>query len=155
VRQVLVTDWEPEEVSLVPIGADPGAGFRFQRATGPQEQKMDETIITATGEEARDELKINLDAERQAAALAERARIREIEKVGRTLASMRGWSLSMSKRAPRLRSSASWRSTMRPTVRERPRSAARPPWSRAMKPSRAAPGSWRRSCTATIRRSSP
>jgi len=46
---------------------------------------MDETIITATGEEARDELKINLDAERQAAALAERARIREIEKVGRTL----------------------------------------------------------------------
>jgi hypothetical protein len=85
VRQVLVTDWEPEEVSLVPVGADPGAGFKFERATGPQEQKMDETIVTATGEEARDELKINLDAERQAAALAERARIREIEKVGRTL----------------------------------------------------------------------
>jgi hypothetical protein len=84
-RQVLVTDWEPEEVSLVPVGADPGAGFKFERATGPQEQKMDETIVTATGEEARDELKINLDAERQAAALAERARIREIEKVGRTL----------------------------------------------------------------------
>ncbi|MFN3326842.1 MAG: prohead protease/major capsid protein fusion protein, partial [Bryobacteraceae bacterium] len=84
-RQVLVTDWEPEEVSLVPIGADPGAGFKFERATGPQEQKMDETIVTATGEEARDELKINLDAERQDAALAERARIREIEKVGRTL----------------------------------------------------------------------
>jgi hypothetical protein len=84
-RQVLVTDWEPEEVSLVPIGADPGAGFRFQRATGPQEQKMDETIVTAAGDEARDELKINLDAERQAAALAERSRIREIEKVGRTL----------------------------------------------------------------------
>jgi len=84
-REVLVTDWEPEEVSLVPVGADPGAGFKFERATGPQEQKMEETIITATGEEARDELKINLDAERQAAALAERARIREIEKVGRTL----------------------------------------------------------------------
>lgn len=84
-RQVLVTDWEPEEVSLVPVGADPGAGFKFERATGPQEQKMDETIVTATGEEARDELKINLDAERQAAALAERVRIREIEKVGRTL----------------------------------------------------------------------
>jgi hypothetical protein len=93
-RQVLVTDWEPEEVSLVPIGADPGAGFKFERATGPQEQKMDETIVeaglagaksNATGEEARDELTINLDAERQAAALAERARIREIEKVGRTL----------------------------------------------------------------------
>ncbi len=84
-RQVLVTDWEPEEVSLVPIGADPGAGFKFERATGPQEQKMDETIVTAAGEEARDEVKVNLDAERQAAALAERARIREIEKVGRTL----------------------------------------------------------------------
>jgi len=84
-RQVLVTDWEPEEVSLVPVGADPGAGFKFERATGPQEQKMDETITTATGEEARDELKINLDAERQAAALAERTRIQEIEKVGRTL----------------------------------------------------------------------
>jgi hypothetical protein len=84
-REVLVTDWEPEEVSLVPIGADPGAGFKFERATGPQEQKMDETIVTAAGEEARDELKVNLDAERQAAALAERARIREIEKVGRTL----------------------------------------------------------------------
>jgi hypothetical protein len=93
-RQVLVTDWEPEEVSLVPIGADPGAGFKFERATGPQEQKMDETIVeagvagaknNATGEQARDELKINLDAERQAAALAERTRIREIEKVGRTL----------------------------------------------------------------------
>jgi hypothetical protein len=94
-RQVLVTDWEPDEVSLVPIGADPGAGFKFERATGPQEQKMDETIVeagltagaknNATGEAARDDVKINLDAERQAAALAERARIREIEKVGRTL----------------------------------------------------------------------
>jgi hypothetical protein len=93
-RQVLVTDWEPEEVSLVPVGADPGAGFKFERATGPQEQKMDETIVeagvagpknNATGEEARDALTVNLDAERQAAALAERARIREIEKVGRTL----------------------------------------------------------------------
>ena len=82
-RQVLVTDWEPEEVSLVPIGADPGAGFKFERATGPQEKKMDETIVTATGEEAR--VEINVDAERQAAALAERSRIREIEKVGRTL----------------------------------------------------------------------
>jgi hypothetical protein len=81
-RQVLVTDWEPEEVSLVPIGADPGAGFRFQRATGPQEQKMEETIVDA-GDQAR--VEINVDAERQAAALAERARIREIEKVGRTL----------------------------------------------------------------------
>lgn len=92
-RQVLVTDWEPEEVSLVPIGADPGAGFKFERATGPQEQKMEETIVGAgekagvksndTGEPAR--VEINVDAEREAAALAERARIREIEKVGRAV----------------------------------------------------------------------
>ncbi|NWG24867.1 MAG: hypothetical protein HXY30_10735, partial [Pseudorhodoplanes sp.] len=81
-RQVLVTDWEPEEVSLVPIGADPGAGFKFQRATGPKEQTMEETI-TETGEQAR--VEINVDAERQAAALAERARIHEIEKLGRAV----------------------------------------------------------------------
>jgi len=79
-RQILVTDWEPEEVSLVPIGADPGAGFKFERATGPQEQTMEETI-TETGGEARNE--VNVDAERQAAAMAERTRILELEKVGR------------------------------------------------------------------------
>jgi hypothetical protein len=81
-RQVLVTDWEPEEVSLVPIGADPGAGFKFERATGPQEQKMEETIVDAGGQ-ARVEIKV--DAEREAAALAERTRIQEIEKVGRAV----------------------------------------------------------------------
>jgi hypothetical protein len=43
---------------------------------------MEETIVDAGGQ-AR--VEINVDAERQAAALAERARIREIEKVGRTL----------------------------------------------------------------------
>ena len=45
---------------------------------------MDETIVTATGE-ARDDWNVNIDAERQSAAIAERARIREIEKVGNTL----------------------------------------------------------------------
>ena len=79
-RQILVTDWEPEEVSLVPIGADPGAGFKFERATGPQEQTMEETI-TETGGEARNE--VNVDAERLAAALAERTRILELDKIGR------------------------------------------------------------------------
>ena len=79
-RQILVTDWEPEEVSLVPIGADPGAGFKFERATGPQEQTMEETI-TETGGDARNE--VNMDAERQAAALAERTRILELDKIGR------------------------------------------------------------------------
>jgi len=79
-REILVTDWEPEEVSLVPIGADPGAGFKFERATGPQEQTMEETI-TETGGEARNE--VNMDAERQSAALAERTRILELDKIGR------------------------------------------------------------------------
>jgi len=82
-RQVLVTDWEPEEVSLVPVGADPGAGFRFQRATGPQEQKMEETPTIDTAEVPR--VEINVDAERQAAAMAERSRIHEIEKLGRAV----------------------------------------------------------------------
>jgi hypothetical protein len=83
-RQVLVTDWEPEEVSLVPIGADPGAGFKFQRATGPQEQTMEETI-TQAGEQARASVETNVDAERQSAALAERTRILELDKIGRAV----------------------------------------------------------------------
>lgn len=82
-RQMLVTDWEPEEISLVPIGADPGAGFRFGRAPSPKEQQMEETTITDAGEQAR--VEINVDAERQAAALAERTRIQELEKVGRAI----------------------------------------------------------------------
>ena len=64
-RQILVTDWEPEEVSLVPIGADPGAGFKFERATGPQEQTIEETI-TETGGDARNE--VNVDAEKRGSA---------------------------------------------------------------------------------------
>lgn len=83
-RQVLVTDWEPEEVSLVPIGADPGAGFKLQRATGPQEQTMEETI-TQAGEQARASVETNVDAERQTAALAERRRILELDKIGRAV----------------------------------------------------------------------
>ncbi|WP_321471472.1 prohead protease/major capsid protein fusion protein [uncultured Paludibaculum sp.] len=83
-RQVLVTDWEPEEVSLVPIGADPGAGFKLQRATGPQEQTMEETI-TQAGEQARASVETNVDAERQTAALAERTRILELDKIGRAV----------------------------------------------------------------------
>jgi hypothetical protein len=91
VKSYLAVDWEPEEVSVVPIGADPGAGFRASdgeeffeietlRATGPKEEKVEETIAKP-GEEARSE--VNLDAERQAAALAERTRILELDKIGR------------------------------------------------------------------------
>jgi hypothetical protein len=88
VKSFLAIDWEPEEVSIVPIGADPGAGFRASgeeeffelRATGPKEEKMDEAI-TKTGDEARSE--VDVGAEKQAAALAERTRILELDKIGR------------------------------------------------------------------------
>lgn len=80
VRQVLVTDWEPEEVSIVPIGADPGAGFKLRGAEGPEEELVEQTFVQA-GAEARNEP--NLDAEKQAAALAERTRILELERIGR------------------------------------------------------------------------
>lgn len=78
-RQVLVTDWEPEEVSLVPIGADPGAGLKLQAGNSPEEVDMAEPIVDPAREDARSE--VNLEAERQAAAAAERARIREIDRI--------------------------------------------------------------------------
>lgn len=94
VKSYLAVDWEPEEVSVVPIGADPGAGFRASeqeqffeieglRATSPKEEEMEQETITKPGEEARSE--VNLDAERQAAALAERTRNVELRKVCRSL----------------------------------------------------------------------
>ncbi len=91
VKSFLAVDWEPEEVSIVPIGADPGAGFKatgeeqfFEiealRATGPKEEKVEETIKQA-GDQARSE--VDVGAEKQAAALAERTRILELDKIGR------------------------------------------------------------------------
>lgn len=41
-RQVLVTDWEPEEISIVPAGADPGAGFRGTTRHGDYEMNARE-----------------------------------------------------------------------------------------------------------------
>jgi hypothetical protein len=94
-KSYLAVDWEPEEVSVVPIGADPGAGFRASeeeqffaieeslRATGPKEKEMEQEAITQPGEQARSE--VNLDAERQTAALAERTRVLELHKVCRSL----------------------------------------------------------------------
>jgi len=95
-RQVLVTDWEPEEISLVPIGADPGAGINMKRATSPEEEVMEEAI-KQTGEEARvnhaqeaqatfsreSGASVDVDAERKAAAAAERARIAELSRIAR------------------------------------------------------------------------
>ncbi|MCC6366844.1 MAG: peptidase U37 [Bryobacterales bacterium] len=98
IKSYLAVDWEPEEVSVVPIGADPGAGFRasdqeqfFQieqeqvlRATSPKEKEVEQQeTTTKPGDQARTE--VNLDAERQAAALAERTRVVELRKVCRSL----------------------------------------------------------------------
>jgi hypothetical protein len=95
-RQVLVTDWEPEEISLVPVGADPGAGINMKRATSPEEEVMEEAI-KQTGEEARvnhvqeaqatvsreSGASVDVDAERKAAAAAERARIAELSRIAK------------------------------------------------------------------------
>jgi phage major head subunit gpT-like protein len=43
VKQMLATDWEPEEVSLVPIGADPGAGFKGRKRE--VQMQKNETMI--------------------------------------------------------------------------------------------------------------
>ncbi|HOL73175.1 MAG TPA: Mu-like prophage major head subunit gpT family protein, partial [Bryobacteraceae bacterium] len=45
-RQILVTDWEPQEVSLVPIGADSGAGFKASKQTFKQEDRMEKIETT-------------------------------------------------------------------------------------------------------------
>jgi len=95
-KSFLATDWEPYEISVVPVGADPGAHIRMQaesaeevevevlRATAHQEEKlMEHETITQTGAEAR--VEVNMDAERQAAALAERTRILELDKIGRAV----------------------------------------------------------------------
>jgi Caudovirus prohead serine protease len=89
VKSYLATDWEPFEISIVPIGADPGAHLEmaadageqeieveeFQRATSPKEaQEMPE--LTA-GETAQ-----NLDAVTAAAQTAERTRVLEITRKG-------------------------------------------------------------------------
>jgi hypothetical protein len=97
VKSYLAVDWEPEEVSVVPIGADPGAGFRASeeeqffaieeslRATSPEKEKaVEQETITKPGEEART-IEANLDAARQAAALAERTRVVDLRKVCRSL----------------------------------------------------------------------
>jgi hypothetical protein len=83
IRQVEVTDWEPEEISLVPVGADPGAGFQM-RADRPEDEevRMEEQTKVGTGE-ARAGDAIDLETQRQAAVIAERQRVREIQKIGR------------------------------------------------------------------------
>jgi len=44
-RVVIATDWEPEEVSLVPIGADPGAGFKAAHESKREVKMQNDTMI--------------------------------------------------------------------------------------------------------------
>ena len=76
---VRVVDWEPYELSAVPIGADAGAAFRALEPVPTQEEhRMDETKKVT-------EQPVNLDEVRTAAALAERERVTEIRAAGQKL----------------------------------------------------------------------
>ena len=93
-KSYLAIDWEPQEFSLVPIGADPNAGIRAaestgevevevefaERATSPMETTMENKDKTIeAGDQARE---VNTDEVRAAAAAAERQRVIEIGKLG-------------------------------------------------------------------------
>lgn len=76
---VRVVDWEPFELSAVPIGADAGAAFRALEPVPTQEEhRMEETKIVT-------EQPVNLDEVRTAAAKAERERMTEIRAAGQKL----------------------------------------------------------------------
>lgn len=90
-KSYLATSWEPREISLVPVGADPDAGFSDlntgaeeyfaeieldERATGPKENVMEEKL-NPTDPGAGAQAVINeaaLKAAREEALLAERKR---------------------------------------------------------------------------------
>lgn len=101
-KQYLAVDWEPMEISAVPIGADPGARFaaesitKFEceieplevlmeatRATAQRENEpMDETTITAGAEKAKPveqpavaAAAVDIEAVKAEATKAERARV--------------------------------------------------------------------------------
>jgi hypothetical protein len=88
-KQYLAVDWEPQEFSLVPVGADPNAGIRAAaqsgeieveveaaRATAHKEQTMEPTV--ETGALARE---VNTDEVKAQAIVAERQRVQEINKL--------------------------------------------------------------------------
>lgn len=90
VKSYLATDWEPFEISVVPIGADPGAHIQMSapegeqeveveefaaRATSPGETTtMEQNAITGAGDGARTETQQQVDEAR----LAERKRVQDI-----------------------------------------------------------------------------
>ena len=95
-------DWEPVEVSLVPVPADPNAGIRSEREIKPKEN---EVIILLRNQSGRDRVMTELEtkqgeaanekqaattvdvqAEREAAVKAERQRMKEIRQAVRAAA---------------------------------------------------------------------
>ena len=95
VKSYLATSWEPREISIVPIGADPDAGFSdltgageyfaeielAERATGPKENVMEpNTTSTGPGAAAAQPV-INEAALKQETMLAERKRGTDIRAI--------------------------------------------------------------------------
>ena len=94
VKSFLAVDWEPAEISVVPIPADPGAGFLSHQevivemrqqsettgATTPREIIVDQTTLAQAGQVAAPDVNA-IVAER---LTAERARIAQINQLGRT-----------------------------------------------------------------------
>lgn len=89
-------DWEPYEISLVPIGADPGAGVRSEgaetypceiitRGAKPQEeQNVADKINVAPTEDTRTEApQVDLEAVREEAKKAERERGAKVAEIVR------------------------------------------------------------------------
>lgn len=93
VKSYLATDWEPFEISVVPIGADPGAHIQLALDTGEQEIEVEEFAARATSPEeahtmpethvAGNEARVDTDAVTLAAQAAERTRVLEIGKIAK------------------------------------------------------------------------
>jgi hypothetical protein len=86
IKSYLATDWEPFEISIVPIGADPGAHLELAGDTGEQEIEVEEFSRATSPKEAHmpeqtGETAHNSDAV-AAAQAAERTRVLEITKKG-------------------------------------------------------------------------
>lgn len=97
IRTLMAIDWEPVEMSLVPVGADPAAGVRGERAQRELENECEIEIKIRNQsegglmdkEENQTEQPVkdvtppagfDVEAEREAGAKAERIRMKEIRK---------------------------------------------------------------------------
>jgi hypothetical protein len=87
-RSFLAVDWEPQEISVVPVGADPGAGFLLSAEPETECSIELRATVPAKGDEMNEEVKttgtgtpeVNVDAVRSEAVLAERRRVGAIRK---------------------------------------------------------------------------